>query len=65
MTESLKAMKNYSISEILRTLMHYKNVRIVDLVNATSIPQPTLHRIATGKTTNPKPKYLKIIALKI
>jgi SOS-response transcriptional repressor LexA len=46
----------------LRLLMHKKNFSEAKLSRETHIPQPTLHKILSGKTSDPRISTLKILA---
>ena len=55
-------MKDNILSKTLKSLMYYSNKRTVDIVNNTIIPRPTVYKIVTGETKNPKPQYLSELA---
>jgi SOS-response transcriptional repressor LexA len=46
----------------LRTLMHEKSLNEAGLSRETHIPQPTLHKILSGKTSDPRVSTLKLLA---
>lgn len=50
------------IGEILSRLMFEASLKTMDLSRITHIPQPTLHKIVTGKSLNPRYTTLKTIA---
>ncbi len=51
-----------TLDEILSRLMFEKKMRAMDLARELNIPQPTIHRIATGKSTTPHTSTLEPIA---
>ena len=53
---------NGTIDTIISRLMFEHKMRAMDLARALNIPQPTIHRIATGKSINPHPSTLEPIA---
>lgn len=53
---------NSILGEILSRLMFEAKLKTMDLSRITQIPQPTLHKIATGKSLNPRDATLKKIA---
>lgn len=55
--------KKYStLSEVLRRLLFERNMKAVDLAREVNIPQPTIHRLITGKSTRPYASSLQPIA---
>jgi SOS-response transcriptional repressor LexA len=56
------AKKYTKLSEILRTLLFERNMKAVDLAREVDLPQPTVHRLVTGKSTRPYKSSLKPIA---
>lgn len=54
--------KGVSLSDILNRLMFEKKIRVTELSRQIGLPQPTLHRIATGKSPNPHRSTLEPIA---
>lgn len=46
----------------LRTLMQRHNLSEAKLARVTNIPQPTLHKILAGKTSDPRISTIKILA---
>jgi SOS-response transcriptional repressor LexA len=55
--------KKYSqLSTILKRLLFEKNMKPIDLAREVDIPQPTIHRLVTGKSTRPYKSSLKPIA---
>ncbi|MHB1948961.1 MAG: helix-turn-helix domain-containing protein [Gammaproteobacteria bacterium] len=46
----------------LRNLIQSKSVSECELARRTNIPQPTIHKILTGKTTDPRASTLKALA---
>lgn len=46
----------------LYKLMRERNLNEANLAKQTNIPQPTLHKILTGKTEDPRASTLKILA---
>jgi len=61
MTEFL-LMKNTRIGEILNRLMAEKKIRTAELARRINLPQPTVHRIATGACEHPHLSSLEPIA---
>jgi len=55
-------MKNTKISQILNSLMAGKKIRVTELAREINLPQPTVHRIATGACEHPHISSLKPIA---
>ena len=53
--------KNY-LSELLNRLLFERKMKPIDLCRDLDIPQPTVHRIITGKCANPHSKNLEPIA---
>ncbi len=51
-TEMMKETHG-TLDEILSRLLFEKKMRAMDLARELNIPQPTIHRIATGKSTTP------------
>jgi transcriptional regulator with XRE-family HTH domain len=56
------AKKYTKLSEILRKLLFERNMKAVDLARKVDLPQPTVHRLVTGKSTRPYKSSLKPIA---
>lgn len=55
--------KNYpKLSEILRKFLFEKNMKPIDLAREVNLPQPTVHRLVTGKSSRPYKSSLKPIA---
>ncbi len=50
------------LSKILKKLLFEKEMKPVDLSRKLSIPQPTIHRLITGKSTRPYKSSLQPIA---
>lgn len=46
----------------VRHLMNTRNISEAELARQTQIPQPTLHKILAGKTTDPRISTLQILA---
>ena len=57
-----KKTKSSMLSEILNRLMFEKKVRATELARELNLPQPTIHRMATGKSPNPHRSSLEPIA---
>lgn len=55
-------MKNTKISQILNRLMADKKIRVTELARLVNLPQPTIHRIATGVCEHPHSSSLEPIA---
>lgn len=55
-------MKNTKISQILNQLMAEKEIRVAELARRVNLPQPTVHRIATGACEHPHLSSLEPIA---
>lgn len=55
-------MKNTKISQILNRLMTEKKIRVAELARQINLPQPTIHRIATGACEHPHLSSLEPIA---
>lgn len=55
-------MKNTRIGQILNRLMADKKIRVAELARRINLPQPTVHRIATGACEHPHLSSLKPIA---
>lgn len=51
-----------NLSAKLHHLMQLKNVNEAELARQTSLPQPTIHKILSGKTSDPRMSTLKTIA---
>lgn len=56
------SMKNTRIGQILRRLMSEKRIRAAELARQVNLPQPTVHRIATGACEHPHLSSLEPIA---
>ncbi|OGT06659.1 MAG: hypothetical protein A2103_03575 [Gammaproteobacteria bacterium GWF2_41_13] len=56
------AKKFPQLSNILKKLLFQKDMKPTDLARELNIPQPTIHRIVTGKSTRPYHSSLKPIA---
>ena len=56
------AMKNTRIAQILNRLMTEKKIRVAELARRVNIPQPTIHRIATGVCEHPHMSSLEPLA---
>lgn len=50
------------LGEILRKFLFEKNMKTIDLAREVNLPQPTVHRLVTGKSTRPYKSSLKPIA---
>lgn len=50
------------VSEILQQLLFEKKLTATELARQTGVPQPTIHRMATGKCTGPHRTTLEPIA---
>lgn len=57
-----KHVTNTKLGQILIRLMANKGLRITELARHVNLPQPTIHRIATGTIANPHLSSLKPIA---
>jgi transcriptional regulator with XRE-family HTH domain len=55
-------MKMTKIAKILNRLMAEKKIRVAELARQVNLPQPTIHRIATGACEHPHLSSLKPIA---
>lgn len=55
-------MKNTRIGQILNRLMAEKKLRVAELARRVNLPQPTVHRIATGTCEHPHLSSLEPIA---
>lgn len=55
-------MKSTRIGQILNRLMADKKIRVAELARQINLPQPTVHRIATGMCEHPHLSTLKPIA---
>src|SRR5690242_4678087 len=55
-------MKTTKIANILNRLMADKKIRVAELARCINLPQPTVHRIATGSCEHPHLSSLKPIA---
>ncbi len=55
-------MKNTKIGQILNRLMADQKIRVTELARRINLPQPTIHRIATGACEHPHLSSLKPIA---
>lgn len=55
-------MRNTRIGQILNSLMAEKKIRVAELARRINLPQPTVHRIATGACEHPQLASLKPIA---
>jgi SOS-response transcriptional repressor LexA len=56
------AKKYPKLSSILKKLLFEKDMRPIDLSRELNIPQPTIHRLVTGKSTRPYKSSLQPIA---
>ena len=56
------AMRNTRIGQILNRLMTEKKIRAAELARRVNLPQPTIHRIATGACEHPHLSSLEPIA---
>lgn len=57
-----KLNKHSKFAAILRRLLFEHNIRVTDLAREVDLPQPTIHRFVTGKSTRPYKSSLKPIA---
>jgi SOS-response transcriptional repressor LexA len=55
-------MKNTRIGQIINRLMADKKIRVAELARRINLPQPTIHRIATGACEHPHLSSLEPIA---
>src|SRR5690349_20354810 len=55
-------MKNTKIAQILNSLLEDKKLRVAELARRIKLPQPTIHRIATGACEHPHLSSLEPIA---
>jgi transcriptional regulator with XRE-family HTH domain len=53
---------NNSVAEILSRLMQQQDVSEYALARVTGVPQPTIHRILTGESSDPRTGSLRPIA---
>ena len=60
--EEFVPMKNTKVGQILKRLMADKKIRAAELARRVKIPQPTIHRIATGACEHPHLSSLEPIA---
>ena len=60
--EEFVPMKNTKVGQILKRLMLEKKIRAAELARRVKIPQPTIHRIATGACEHPHLSSLEPIA---
>lgn len=51
-----------ALTDNLRKLMHERSISEAELARQTGIPQPTLHKILSGKTGDPRSSTLKSLA---
>src|SRR5690606_5355502 len=58
----LIVMNSTKISQILNHLMADRKIRVAELARRINLPQPTVHRIATGVCEHPHLSSLKPIA---
>jgi SOS-response transcriptional repressor LexA len=56
------AKKYLQLSSILKKLLFEKNMKPIDLARELELPQPTIHRLVTGKSTRPYKSSLEPIA---
>lgn len=56
------AKKYPKLSSILKKLLFEKNMNAADLAREIEIPQPTIHRLVSGKSTRPYKRSLEPIA---
>ncbi len=54
--------KENTLVEHLRKLMFENKINEAELARQTNIPQPTLHKVLTGKTADPRISTLQILA---
>ena len=57
-----KKDKDSMLSDILNRLMFEKKIRATELARELDLPQPTIHRMVTGKSPNPHRSSLEPIA---
>lgn len=56
------AKKYLKLSTTLKRLLFDKNMKPIDLARELDLPQPTIHRLVTGKSTRPYKSSLEPIA---
>ena len=56
------AKKYLKLSSILKKLLFDKNMKPIDLARELDLPQPTIHRLVSGKSTRPYKSSLEPIA---
>ena len=56
------SIKQNMLSSILNRLLFEKKMKPIDLARKLGIPQPTMHRIVTGKSPNPHKSNLEPLA---
>ena len=56
------AKRYLKLGSVLKRLLFDKDMKAVDLARELDIPQPTIHRLMTGKSTRPYKSSLKPIA---
>lgn len=56
------AKKYPKLSKILKKLLFDKDMKVIDLARQVKLPQPTIHRLVTGKSTRPYKTSLEPIA---
>ena len=60
--DTMKKKKTSQLGEVLSRLMFERKLRATDLARELGLPQPTIHRMATGKSPNPHRASLEPIA---
>ena len=58
----MTAKRYYKLGENLRRLLFERNMKPIDLAREVNLPQPTIHRLVTGKSTRPYKSSLEPIA---
>lgn len=58
----MAAPKYFKLAENLRKLLFERNMKPIDLAREVNLPQPTVHRLVTGKCTRPYKSSLEPIA---
>lgn len=58
----MAAPRYFKLGQNLKRLLFERNMKPIDLAREVNLPQPTIHRLVTGKTTRPYRSSLEPIA---
>jgi transcriptional regulator with XRE-family HTH domain len=60
--EPARLAKPEGYSEIIRELLSRHNINVCELARRINMPQPTIHRLISGKTEDPRLSTLSLVA---